>query len=174
MCLILDESWGSTHLLDKLKAEVLILIGDQQLYVQFCKFKRQYELQDSVLVIPGMFHWIAHLCLAICQLLDEWLFRPIVNDHFCLSSNFFSSLMDQEVLSRNLMTLLVPYVDMRANIRSNNSDWVLKHMGYFMFIFKAAGKSKYFPLTRDFLAEYQALSFQYKEVSVKFEQNLRG
>lgn len=68
------------YYLDKLKAEVLILIGDQQLYVQFCKFKRQYELQDSVLVIPGMFHWIAHLCLAICQLLDEWLFRPIVND----------------------------------------------------------------------------------------------
>jgi len=49
-------------------------------------------------------------------------------------------------------------LDMRANIRANNSEYVIEHMGYFMFVFQAAGKYNYFRLTKDFLNQYQALS----------------
>jgi len=61
----------------ELKAENLILIGDQQIYVHFSKFVKEEQLSRRVFIVPGVFHWIAHLCLAISDILSDWLLSPL-------------------------------------------------------------------------------------------------
>ncbi len=224
------------YYLQDLGAEVLFLVGDQQIWDSFRKFARIKGLEERVFVVPGLFHWVAHLCLSICSICHDWLVGPLTRT---MNRTFLQNLKDFKVSDFNnweqfllqitealesiiipafqtsgfnvrtnpwnllvnfkfqdftndeetgwmdqfsedrptqgliylFYWVLVPYLDMRANIRAHNSEYILNHMGYFLFVFKAAHKLKYYPLTCNFLAEYQALGSQYKKVSTNHGHN---